>query len=52
MHMRDGVFATNGEGALTCMRCDTTSRPLSLAVTGGMGPGLLQRGQQDRYWCQ
>lgn len=25
MQMRDGVFVTNGKGALTCMRRDTTS---------------------------
>ena len=42
MHMRDGVFATNREDALTCMRCDTTSPPFASSNRWD-GPGAFTK---------
>lgn len=41
MQMRDGVFATNGEDAFTCMRCDTTLSPFASSNRWD-GPGAFQ----------
>lgn len=40
MQMRDGVFATNGEDAFTCMRCDTTLSPFASSNRWD-GPGAF-----------
>lgn len=41
MQLRDGVFVTNGKGALTCMRRDTTSSPFASSNRWD-GPGAFR----------